>query len=634
MPASADVPKPQALRDSEERLRLALQAAGGGAWDWRMTQDVAEVSESYRELFGLPLPTPVTYDVWLSCIHPDDRQRCREYGEAFFAGSETEWRLQFRIVTPHKGVRWHRAVGKVYRGADGEPLRFIGVSTDITDEHRAVASLQESEERFRAMADGLPLIIWVHDAEGAQQFVNRTFLEFFGVSEEEMKGGRWQALMHPDEGDRYARDFMACVRERRPFHSEVRVRAADGKWRNIESWARPRWSADGEFLGMVGASADVTERKRIERSLREADRRKDEFLAMLGHELRNPLAVVAMAMDTLKLQLPPASPAHHTREAVQRQTRILIRLVDDLLDSARISTGKIALQRTQLTVHQVVHTAIETSRPDLQARGHQLVVEEMGSELSVDGDEVRLVQVFTNVLNNAARYTPPGGRIRVLLEREAAQAVVRVQDSGIGIDPHKLDSVFEMFVQGDERAGERGVGLGLGLSLVKRVVELHGGSVKATSEGAGKGTEIAIRLPLSDLGPARPEGESWRPPQHGNTQRVLVIDDNPDGRHALAQLVETLGHEVRTAPDGATGVEAAGQFQPNIVFLDIGLPDMDGYAAAKLIRGLPNIGKPTIIAASGYRPETDALRDAGIDEYLVKPLTLQQIQALLLDPLH
>ena len=214
----------EALRTSEERLQLALQAGGSGAWDWDFSRDAAEVSPSYRELFGLAPDLTVTYEVWLSHVHPEDRQRCREYGEAFFAGRETDWRLQFRIVRGDGKVRWHRAIGKVYRDAAGKPLRFVGVSTDVTEEQRALAALSESEARFRAMADGLPLIVWMHDAEGAQQFVNRTFLEYFDVEEEEMKGGRWQLLMHPEDGPIYAEEFMACVSERKPFHAEVRVR--------------------------------------------------------------------------------------------------------------------------------------------------------------------------------------------------------------------------------------------------------------------------------------------------------------------------------------------------------------------------------------------------------------------------
>jgi len=619
----------EALRGSEERLQLALQAGGSGTWDWDLAGEIAEVSPSYRELFGFPPDAPVTYEIWLSHVHPEDRERCRRYGEAFFAGRDTDWRLNFRIVRGDGEVRWHRAIGKVYRDAAGKPLRFVGVSTDVTEEQRALASLAESEERFRAMADGLPLIVWMHDAAGAQQFVNRTFLEYFGVEEAEMKGQRWQLLMHPDEGPAYAGEFAACVRERRPFHAEVRVRNAKGEWRNLESWARPRWSAAGEFLGMVGTSADVTERRRMEQALRDADRHKDEFLAMLGHELRNPLAVVSLALDGFKLGLPAESPFARTRDAAARQVEILTRLVDDLLDSARISTGKIALKCVPLSLGEIVRSALETSRLDLHAKGHQLVVEEAGGKLDVDGDEVRLVQVVSNLLNNAARYTPEGGRIVVSLAREGAEAVLRVRDNGIGIDPNHLDAVFDLFVQGHDQARARGAGLGLGLSLVKRLVELHGGTVAARSEGEGRGAEFIVRLPLASalhVAPAAMVATS-----SSRSRRVLVVDDNRDAAGSLAMLVGALGHDVREAYSGASALEAVPSFKPDLIVLDVGLPDMSGYETARRIRELPGGRDARIVAASGYRETPGAARDAGMDDYLVKPLKLSALQQLLSD---
>jgi PAS domain S-box-containing protein len=617
----------EALRASEERLQLALQAGGSGAWDWDLSRDAAEVSPSYRELFGLAPDAPVTYEVWLSHVHPEDRERCRHYGETFFAGRETEWRLQFRVLRGDGEVRWHRAIGKVYRDAAGKALRFIGVSTDVTEEQRALAALGESEARFRAMADGLPLIVWMHDAEGAQQFVNHTFLEYFGVDEVEMKGGRWQLLMHPDEGPAYAAQFMACVRERKPFHAEVRVRDAKGEWRNLESWARPRWSAAGEFLGFVGTSADVTERRRMEQALRDADRRKDQFLAMLGHELRNPLAVISMALDSFRLGLPADSPLSRTREAAERQTRILIRLVDDLLDSARISTGKIALNRARLSLPEIVRSALETSRPDLQAKRHQLVVEEAGGNLEVEGDEVRLVQVVSNILNNAARYTPEGGRIAVSLAREGEHAVLRVRDNGIGIEPGNLDAVFDLFVQGHDQARARGAGLGLGLSLVKKLVGLHGGSVAALSEGPGRGAEFVVRVPLA--GATRPVPVAKAPQPSVGGRRVLVVDDNRDAAGSLAALVGALGHEVREVYTGASALDAVPSFRPDLIVLDVGLPDMDGYETAQRIRQLPGGREARIVAASGYGEVAGAARAAGMDDYLVKPLKLPELQQIL-----
>jgi PAS domain S-box-containing protein len=493
-----------ALSETEERLELALQAGGSGVWDWDIVRDRAMVSPSYQALFGFPGDQSFNYDSWLAAVHPEDRERCRAYGERIFASRETDWRLDFRIQTPHMGVRWHQAVGRVYRDASGKPLRFVGVTTDITERQRAVQALRESEARFRAMADGLPLIVWVHGPQGEQQFVNRTFRDYFGVSDEETKGGHWQALMHPEDAQAYADEFLACVREHRPFHGETRVRNARGEWRYIESWARPRFSGSGEFMGMVGTSADITERKRFEEELRTASRRKDEFLAMLGHELRNPLAALGAAMELFRRLLPADEALQRVRETCERQTGLLTRLVDDLLDSARISTGKVQLRTAPVSLHDVIRGALELSQPGIVERHHHVTVEQAGDPLVVHGDGMRLVQVVANLLNNAARYTPEGGRITLALERAGDAAAIRVRDNGAGIAPDMLAQVFELFVQAEPRdAGASGGGLGLGLTLVKRLVERHGGTVEARSAGLGRGSEFVVRLPLAQtLAPA------------------------------------------------------------------------------------------------------------------------------------
>jgi CheY-like chemotaxis protein/nitrogen-specific signal transduction histidine kinase len=380
---------------------------------------------------------------------------------------------------------------------------------------------------------------------------------------------------------------------------------------------------------MVGTSADVTERRRMEQALLDADRHKDEFLAMLGHELRNPLAVISLALDGFRLGLPADSPLARTRDAAARQVEILIRLVDDLLDSARISTGKIALERVRLSLADIVRSALDTSRPDVQAKHHQLVVDEAGSNLDVEGDEVRLVQVVSNLLNNAARYTPEGGRIVVSLVGEGGEAVLRVRDNGIGIEPRDLDAVFDLFVQGHDRARARGAGLGLGLSLVKKLVELHGGSVAARSEGPGRGAEFIVRLPLAVAAHAEPVAKVAT--SSSGARRVLVVDDNRDAAGSLAMLVGALGHEVREAHSGASALEAVPSFKPDLIVLDVGLPDMDGYETARRIRELPGGRDARIVAASGYREIPGAARDAGMDDYLVKPLKLSVLQQLLSD---
>ena len=622
----------EALRASEERLQLALSAGRSGAWDWDMSTDVAEVSPSYRELFGFAPGWPVTYDVWLNAVHPDDRERCRDYGAAFFAGAQTDWRLEFRIVTRHLGVRWHRAIGRVYRDAQGKPVRFVGVSTDVTEEHHMLEALRESEARFRAMADGLPLIIWVHDAEGRQQFVNKTFLEYFGVAQAEMTGERWQVLMHPDDGPAYASEFLAATRERRAFHGEVRVRNATGEWRTIESWGRPRFSASGEFLGMVGTSVDVTDRRRMEHELREADRRKDEFLAMLGHELRNPLAAISAAMEVFRRMMPANDALQEVRASTERQAALLQRLVDDLLDSARISTGKIELRRKPVSMQQVLRAALDSSRSYIEARKHDLSIEQAGVPLFVAGDELRLVQVVSNILNNAARYTPEQGRISVVLERAGGDVVLRVIDNGIGIPGEMLDRVFGLFVQGTQPT-KAGPGLGLGLTLVKRLVELHGGTVEARSAGTGQGSEFVLRLPLADGDPPPATDQPATNAELAQRpKRIVVVDDNADAGAALARFLALLGHDVRQAANGREALEVVPDFKPQVVIVDIGLPDMDGHEVARRLRETYPDPQLRILAASGYvEPQPHADVASPFEHYFVKPIDLSRLQGLLAD---
>jgi CheY-like chemotaxis protein len=354
---------------------------------------------------------------------------------------------------------------------------------------------------------------------------------------------------------------------------------------------------------------------------------------MLGHELRNPLAVISLALDGFRLGLPADSPLTHARDAAERQVKILVRLVDDLLDNARISTGKIVLKRTRLSLPGIVGSALETSRLDLQAKHHQLVVEDTGDNLEVEGDDVRLVQVVSNILNNAARYTPEGGRIVVSLAREGANAVLRVRDNGIGIDPRKLDAVFELFVQGDDHARMRGAGLGLGLSLVKKLVELHGGSVAALSEGVDRGAEFVVRLPLADATHVAPDVNA--PTPSSGARRVLVVDDNRDVAGSLAMLVGALGHHAVEAYTAGSALEAFPTFKPELVLLDVGLPDIDGYETARRIRALPGGRDTRIVATSGYGQIPGAACEAGVDDYFVKPIKLSQLKQILSDtPAH
>jgi PAS domain S-box-containing protein len=386
------------------------------------------------------------------------------------------------------------------RDAAGNAYAICGMSVDITARKEAEDRLRESEQRFRIMADGLPLIVWVHGPHGEQQFVNTTFCEFFGVSPEEMDGDRWQSLMHPDDARGYASAFAAAVRDQCAFHEAVRVRRSDGAWRWLESWARPRFSESGQFLGMVGTSADITERKtaeqRLERSdaeLRNAMRRNDQFVATLAHEMRTPLAVMRNALAIEAQPEAGQRDREAARDLLARQVAHLARLADDLFDVSRSRLGKLQLQMEPLDMRAIVGDALIGLRSAVEDARHTLVYDPPAVAARVLGDRLRLLQIVGNLLTNAIRYTPPGGDIGIWLTCAEQDVVLDVVDSGIGLREGDIEVIFEPFRRVGDTT-ERG-GLGIGLALVKDLVELHRGSVGVASAGRGRGSRFTVRLP-------------------------------------------------------------------------------------------------------------------------------------------
>lgn len=799
-------------------------------------------------------------------------------------GSIGEWTLP---ESSNRSACWNAEARPLSR-APGEQKAVLLSLSDCSDS-RVEAALQESETRFRVLADGLPLMVWVNDGAGAQDFVNRAYCEFFGVTVEEMRGDHWQSLIHPADADQYREAFLACARERKVFHAEVRARRADGQWRWIESWGRPRFSRRGEFLGFVGASTDiedrkeaqqslerttaqsramlqqmteglvifdpqgnllemnpaalamhgfdsiehlqrhlstlddtfhiydlegnllptdewpigrvlrgecfrslevrvvrpdtgkswigsyggapvygsqgelllaivtlrdvtaqreaeaglkqakarletaltanefgiwdwdvrtdrllgdrnllnlfgfddaeqelpleaysdrihgedrgrvqqaieqalasggvyseeyrvihpngavrwihargrvetdsqgravsfpgvavdVTERKQAEASLREADRRKDEFLATLAHELRNPLAPIQSGIDLLRLVGSDSSSGERTLEMMERQMKHMVRLVDDLLDVSRISRGKINLRKERVDLRMAIRSALDSA---LMSQKRKVSIDLSPDALLVDADPVRIQQIVTNLLNNAVKFTQEGGRIWIGAGREDGRAWISVRDNGTGISPNMLEAVFEPFSQADS---SRGGGLGIGLTLVRSLVELHGGSVVAHSKGAGFGSEFIVRLPVlkvSDF--SEPERQKRAAVPLGE-HRVLIVDDNRDAAESLAMLIETRGASVRTALDGASALRLLEEFQPHTALLDIGMPDMDGYELARRMRESRKATRLVAITGWGQAEDRRRAKKAGFDHHLVKPVALADLERVLLQP--
>jgi signal transduction histidine kinase/ActR/RegA family two-component response regulator len=375
-------------------------------------------------------------------------------------------------------------------------------------------------------------------------------------------------------------------------------------------------------------SRESAERRDAEEALRVADRRKDEFLAMLAHELRNPLAPLRNALEILKRADDDPRVAAEARQMMERQLRQMVRLVDDLLDVSRITTGKLALKTEICELHDIIRNAVDTARPLIDARGHALSVVEPDEPVRIHGDATRLAQVFANLLNNAANYTEPGGRIELVAAADAQTATVSVADNGIGIAREMLGPVFKMFAQADESLERVHGGLGVGLTLARHLVELHSGTIEACSEGIGRGSTFIVRLPRTFATPAR-ASEQRKPgaPTKATQRRVLIADDNVDFAMSLEAILMALGHDVRVTHDGLAAIAAAEEFAPEIAFIDIGLPGRDGYGVARALRELPATSSSTLVAVTGWGQEDDRRRslEAGFGIHLVKPVEPQQI---------
>lgn len=371
-----------------------------------------------------------------------------------------------------------------------------------------------------------------------------------------------------------------------------------------------------------------------EQALRDADRRKDEFLATLAHELRNPLAPIRTGLQALaKLPAGEDADAARLREMMERQLRLLVKLIDDLLEVSRISTGKIRLDRERVDMRGVIESAIESSGPAFDAGRHDLRVQLPEAPVWVLGDPTRLSQVVSNLLTNAAKYTPAGGSIRVALEVEGSNAVVRVSDNGAGIPADMLDRVFELFAQVDRTLDRAQGGLGIGLSLVRKLMALHGGSVTAESPGLGQGSTFTVRLPAIDAESTDPSTTLRTPGGARGMRRLrmLVVDDNSDAADALVMLLQTSGHEMRAAYSGTAALQVAGEFRPDVVLCDLGLPGIDGYAVASYLRGNPQFVSTVLVAVSGWGTEEvkRRARNAGFDFHLVKPVELDSVNRIL-----
>jgi PAS domain S-box-containing protein len=512
--------------------------------------------------------------------------------------------------------------------------------SDITEQVRAEIELRSSELRFQAMTDAMPQMVWAARPDGQVEYFNRQWYAFTGLHDGASHGDTWAEVLHAEDQPEAWRRWRRSVATGEDYEVQYRLRHRSGDYRWVLGRGVAVRGEDGAILRWLGTCTDIHEQqaaqdalRRSEQALRESGRRKDEFLAMLAHELRNPLAPISTASQLLRLDQDPAR-TRAASEIIARQVRHMTELVDDLLDVSRVTRGLVTLEMEPVDLKEALAGAIEQVRPLIDARGHALRTRMAPMPLWVRGDRTRLVQVFANILNNAAKYTREGGDLEVEMALEDAQAVVRIRDNGQGIESALLPQIFELFTQADRTPDRAQGGLGIGLALVRSLVDLHGGNIAASSAGSGHGAVFTVRLPAiaSNAAARAPTADAAAVAGDGAGRlEVVVVDDNVDAAKTLEVLLVALGHEVRVYHRALDALEAIVARPPAIAFLDIGLPDITGHALARRVRERLGERACVLSALSGYGQPQDVAASlaSGMDHHLIKPLDYDRLCGVL-----
>jgi PAS domain S-box-containing protein len=612
----------EALRASEQRFRLLADMIPSIVWTTAPDGTVLYASEQWRRFTGFTAEQE-TRDLSRLVLHPDDYEHCTAaWQEALQTGADYE--IEERIRR-HDGVyRWFLTRARPVRDEHGRITAWFGSSTDIHDR-------KEAEERFRQLAESIPQLAWMARPDGHIYWYNQRWYAYTGSAPEQVEGWGWQDVHDPKELPKVMERWQASLASGTPFDMVFPLRGADGRFRRFLTRVMPLRDANGRIVHWFGTNTDIEDQKRAEEALQDADRRKDEFLAMLAHELRNPLAPVRNAVAILRLADPRDCVAEQARTMIDRQVAHMARLIDDLLDVSRISRGKVLLRKGPCDLTEIVRTTVEDYRGVLEATGLRLDVDLPDHPMPMHGDRTRLAQALGNLLHNANKFTDAGGRVSVRLSFDPASqlATLSIRDTGIGMDGEMLRRVFDAFSQANRSLDRSRGGLGLGLALVKGLIRLHDGTVQAWSEGRGKGSEFTIRLPLRPSAAMAELGHSSGPAAR---QRILIVEDNTDAADSLRTLLLLAGHDVHVVCTGCAAIEAVETFRPEAVICDIGLPGgMDGYELARSLRLDPAQANTLLIALTGYGQEDDVRRahEAGFDWHLTKPVDFDELRRVL-----
>ncbi|BBD60552.1 multi-sensor hybrid histidine kinase [Nostoc sp. HK-01] len=632
------------LRQSEERLRIAQQAANAGVWDWDITTNQVTWSIEYYRLYGLdPANTQASYQNWLLSIIEPDRDRTDQAARQALA-HRTDLNAEFRILHPTQGERWLTAIGQTFYDDNNQPIRMTGIALDITERKLSEAALLESEKRYRYLAESIPQLVWTADTKGVLIDVNQRWCSFTGLTLTQAQTEGWQAVVHPDDAPRLGENWAVAQQDGTYYQAEGRMRRADGMYRWHLHQAVPLKNERGQVIKWFGTATDIEDQKQLEQqriqllqqeqAAREqaetTNRIKDEFLAVLSHELRTPLNPILGWAQLLQSQkLDPAK----TREAlktIERNAKLQAQLIEDLLDVSRILQGNLSLNVSPVDLTLVIKGAVETVRLAAQAKSITIKTILTSNVGQVAGDSTRLQQVVWNLLSNALKFTQLGGLVEVRLECFDSVAQITVSDNGKGISPEFLPFIFDYFRQADSATTRKFGGLGLGLAIVRHLIELHGGTVQAQSLGEGLGAIFTVRLPLMPVqSQINQHSQQVKPVLNLNGIKVLVVDDDFDNCEFVTFVLEQEGANVVMASSAKEALTVLSHFPADILLSDIGMPQVDGYMLMQQVKNLPPAqgGNIKAIALSAYAGEINEKQaiNAGFHRHISKPVEPEEL---------
>ncbi|PSN15026.1 hybrid sensor histidine kinase/response regulator [filamentous cyanobacterium CCT1] len=633
------------LQESQTRLQLALQGANCGTWDYDLTSQDLVWSERCKAIFGIDSTTPMSFEAFARAIHPDDRDRVQRAVDEAIAHRQ-DYDVEMRTLWPNGTVRWVRSIGRVYRNQWGQPMRMAGVALDISSLKQAEATLRESEERYRMLAEAMPQMVWMADRSGVQYW-NQRWYDYTGIPRGTALGTAGTQTVHPDEQERVMVLWQQALEKGEAFEIEQRIRRHDGVYRWFINRGLPVQDSSGEVNRWVGTITDVDDKKQLEdqrarlleqeRVAREAaenaNRIKDEFLAVLSHELRSPLNPILGWAKLLRTTQLSAAKTEYALETIERNARQQSQLIDDLLDVSRILRGKLILNSLPTSLTAIIDDALETVCSVSETKGVQIQTELDAAPFKVLGDPNRLKQVVWNLLSNAVKFTPAGGRVSVRLNYVENWAEIHISDTGKGIDPAFLPHVFDRFRQADSTTTRDFGGLGLGLAIAHQIVDMHSGTIHAESLGEGQGANFTVRLPVMLAAVEEPLPIPQLTNGHDLLNiHVMIVEDDVDSRNLITATLQHFGAQVTAFSSAADAIVALAKTQPDILISDIGMPGMDGYMLMQHLREMTSASEIPAIALTSYTTKIDRERifAAGFQKHLPKPMEVAElIEAIL-----